>query len=184
MTDIPPSTVPAEQLEYVGFWPRAWASVIDIVLSSLLLMPLIDHFFGSGGLSLASLGDLGDLNDLSRLASLASLASVSASRGPLDFFLSWVLPALVVLLFWIARQATPGKMAIRARIVDARTGEKPGLGQLLIRYLGYYVSIVPFCLGLLWVGFDARKQGWHDKLAGTVVVRRKGGATEPVRFRG
>jgi uncharacterized RDD family membrane protein YckC len=28
------------------------------------------------------------------------------------------------------------------------------------------------CLGLIWVGIDKRKQGWHDKLAGTVVVRR------------
>jgi uncharacterized RDD family membrane protein YckC len=32
------------------------------------------------------------------------------------------------------------------------------------------------------VAFDPRKQGWHDKLAHTVVVRRKGGSTEPVRF--
>jgi len=26
-------------------------------------------------------------------------------------------------------------------------------------------------LGLVWVAFDRRKQGWHDKLAGTVVIR-------------
>ena len=46
----------------------------------------------------------------------------------------------------------------------------------MIRYLGYYVSAIPFGLGLLWVAFDPRKQGWHDKMAGTVVVRRRRGA--------
>jgi uncharacterized RDD family membrane protein YckC len=62
-------------------------------------------------------------------------------------------------------------MAIGARIVDAKTGGKPATSQLVIRYLGYYVSTIPLFLGLIWVGFDPRKQGWHDKLAGTVVVR-------------
>ena len=78
--------------------------------------------------------------------------------------------------------ATPGKIAIGARIVDARTGEPAGTGQLIGRYLGYFVSTLFLGLGLLWVAFDARKQGWHDKLAGTVVIRRKGGRAEPVRF--
>ena len=50
------------------------------------------------------------------------------------------------------------------------------------RYLGYYVSIIPFCMGLIWVAFDRRKQGWHDKLAGTVVIRSKALGAEPVRF--
>ncbi|MET0518706.1 MAG: RDD family protein [Burkholderiaceae bacterium] len=167
------STASSEELEYVGFWPRVWASVIDIVLSSLLLWPLLSRFYGSSELKLTDLD-----------GGMAALSSVSIGRGPLDFFLSWVAPALAVLLFWVYRQATPGKMAIGARIVDARTGGKPGLGQLIGRYLAYYVSIFPFCLGLLWVGIDARKQGWHDKLAGTVVVRRKGGGAAPVRFGG
>ncbi len=39
------------------------------------------------------------------------------------------------------------------------------------RYFGYYVSILPLMLGIIWVGIDKRKQGWHDKLAGTVVIR-------------
>jgi uncharacterized RDD family membrane protein YckC len=87
-----------------------------------------------------------------------------------------------VVLFWMYRQATPGKMAIGARIVDARTGRPPGTKQLVGRYLGYYVSTIPFCLGLIWVAFDPRKQGWHDKLAGTVVVRPRVRGPEAVRF--
>lgn len=53
---------------------------------------------------------------------------------------------------------------------------------LIGRYLGYFVSMLFLGLGCIWVAFDSRKQGWHDKLAGTVVVRRKGGRAEPVRF--
>jgi len=87
-----------------------------------------------------------------------------------------------VVVFWINRQATPGKIAIDARIVDADTGGKPSTKQLLIRYVGYYVSTLPLFLGFFWVGFDPRKQGWHDKMANTVVVRDKHRGPEPVRF--
>ena len=84
-----------------------------------------------------------------------------------------MLPAVAVILFWIYRQATPGKMAVSARIVDSRTGGRPSTGQLIGRYFAYYVSILPLMAGIIWVAFDARKQGWHDKLANTVVVRTK-----------
>ena len=77
---------------------------------------------------------------------------------------------MAIILFWVARSATPGKMLIRARIVDAATGGKPSIGQLIGRYLGYYVSMLPMFLGFVWIAFDQRKQGWHDKLARTVVV--------------
>ena len=51
-----------------------------------------------------------------------------------------------------------------------------------MRYLGYYVSIIPLFLGLIAVAFDPRKQGWHDKLAGTVVVRPRNRGPQPVKF--
>jgi uncharacterized RDD family membrane protein YckC len=65
-------------------------------------------------------------------------------------------------------------MAIGARIVDAATGGKPTTGQLIGRYLAYYVSTLPFLIGFIWVGIDQRKRGFHDMLAGTVVVRARG----------
>ncbi len=43
--------------------------------------------------------------------------------------------------------------------------------QSIIRYIGYIPSILVFCIGLFWVAFDPKKQGWHDKMAKTVVVR-------------
>ena len=149
------------ELEYVGFWLRVWAALIDTVLICVLLVPVLMAVYGR-----------------------AYWDSTSLIQGPADFLLTWVGPAVAVVWFWVARQATPGKMAISARIVDARTGERASTGQLIGRYLGYYVAMFPLCLGIFWVGFDARKQGWHDKLAGTVVVRKKGGLTEPVHFDG
>lgn len=149
----------AEQLEYVGFWLRLGASLIDTVLLSMVIFPILfaiygKEYFGGGQLI----------------------------AGPADFIVSYVFPAIAIIIFWIYRSATPGKMAIRAKIVDARTGQPPSKGQLVGRYFAYYLSMFPFFLGFLWIAWDSRKQGWHDKLAGTVVVRPKGGGTEKVIF--
>lgn len=62
-------------------------------------------------------------------------------------------------------------MVIGARLVDAATLGKLTTGQAILRYIGYYASTIPLLLGLVWVGFDARKQGWHDKIAGTLVIK-------------
>ena len=58
-----------------------------------------------------------------------------------------------------------------AMVVDARTFGVPTLGQLVRRYVAYFVSLVPLGAGFIAVGFDARKQGWHDKIANTVVIK-------------
>jgi uncharacterized RDD family membrane protein YckC len=55
-------------------------------------------------------------------------------------------------------------------VIDAVSGDAIGTRQALLRYLGYFLSILPLGLGFLWIAWDARKQGWHDKLAGTVVI--------------
>jgi len=94
-----------------------------------------------------------------------------------------VLPAIAVIIFWMTKQATLGKMAISAIIVDADSGKAPGTGQLIGRYFAYYLSIIPFGLPFLWIAFDKRKRGWHDKAAGTVVVRPKHRRPVPVTFK-
>ncbi|HSW34417.1 MAG TPA: RDD family protein [Steroidobacteraceae bacterium] len=149
----------SEELEYVGFWPRVGAALIDTLLIMVVTVPLVTAIYGK-----------------------QYWISDAWLKGPADFLINWVLPAGAVLLFWIYRQATPGKIAIGARIVDAETGEKPSTRQLVGRYLAYYVSIIPFMAGIVWVAFDPRKQGWHDKLAGTVVVRPKHRGPVPVSF--
>lgn len=150
-----------EDLEYVGFWPRVGAALIDTLLLLFITVPLVTAIYGRQYWS-----------------------STDWVHGPADFLINWILPAVAVVLFWVYRQATPGKIAIGARIVDARTGAKPGTRQLVGRYLAYYVSIIPLMLGILWVAFDPRKQGWHDKLAGTVVVRPRRHGPVPVKFGG
>jgi uncharacterized RDD family membrane protein YckC len=97
-----------------------------------------------------------------------------------DILFNYILPAIAVIIFWVYKSATPCKMGTKLTIVDAKTGGKPSTGQFIGRYLAYYVSIIPLFLGLIWVGIDRRKQGWHDKLAGTVVI--KSHTTEPVKF--
>jgi uncharacterized RDD family membrane protein YckC len=155
----------SSELEYAGFWLRVWATVIDTFVIGLVILPVLGWFYGRSYVSGFSSG-------------------FGFAQEPSDWLLSCIVPAAVVVIFWATKQATPGKMAIAARVVDARTGGKPTISQWIIRYIGYYVCIFPLCLGLLWVAFDARKQGWHDKMAGTVVVRKKGGLSEPVKFSG
>ncbi|MEX2124866.1 MAG: RDD family protein [Woeseia sp.] len=139
-----------EEFEYVGFWARVAASIVDSILVLMISAPVLHLVYGR-----------------------AYWTSSDIVQGPVDLIMSWVFPAIAVLVFWISRQATPGKMLISAKVVDAKTGGKPSTGQFVGRYLGYFVSTIPLFLGLLWVGIDGRKQGWHDKLAGTVVVRPK-----------
>jgi len=142
------------QFEYVGFWPRVGAAIVDSILMLLVLTPLILLFFGTSYFG-------------------AAQTTLHTTPGSVVFLIEWLLPALAVLAFWIARQATPGKMLIGAKIVDAVTGEKPIPGQLVLRYLGYYVAMLPLFIGIIWVAFDRRKQGWHDKIGRTVVIRER-----------
>ncbi len=150
-----------QNLEYAGFWIRVGASIIDSVLMMLITFPLLISVYGM------------DYFDPEKSGFIA---------GPEDFLISWVLPAIAIIVFWIYKAATPGKMAISAFIVDEKTGKKASTGQLIGRYFGYFIASLPLGLGILWVAFDKKKQGWHDKLAGTVVVRKKSTGVESVRF--
>lgn len=142
--------VTIEQHRYIGFWARVVATVVDMILSTIVLLPLMYLLFGS------------------------SVAGFDPDNqpGPMYSILSTVVSAAIVFLFWIKKSATPGKMLIKSKIVDAESGGKPSGKQWVIRYFGYLAAILPFFLGVLWIGFDSRKQGWHDKMAGTVVIRK------------
>jgi uncharacterized RDD family membrane protein YckC len=67
--------------------------------------------------------------------------------------------------------ASLGQKALGMRVVNAANGQRIDIGKAVLRYVGFVISALPFALGLIWAGFDARKQGWHDKIAGTFVVR-------------
>jgi len=81
-----------------------------------------------------------------------------------------LLAAPAIIVMWWYLQGTPGKLLLGCRIVDARSGGRPRLWQVLLRLLGYGVSALPAGLGFLWMIWDRRHQAWHDKLARTLVV--------------
>ncbi len=134
--------------EYAGFWIRTGAAVIDSILVVIIVSPILTAIYGTD-----------------------YWLSVPVTQGFGGNLIEYLLPAIAIVAFWIYRSATPGKMINNLAIVDAKTGGKPSTGQFIGRYLGYYVSVIPLFLGIIWVAIDKRKQGWHDKLAGTVVVR-------------
>ncbi len=140
------------QLNYAGFWIRTCATIVDVILVCTFTFPILILIYGWAYF---------DLNETSFIA------------GPADFLISWVLPAICTVAFWMHRQATPGKMMFACRILDAETGAPASVGQLVGRYFAYFISFIPLGLGIVWVALDKRKQAWHDKLSGTIVVRRQ-----------
>lgn len=164
--------------EYVGFWMRCVAFLIDSVIVLAVLTPLLYAIHGSGdwerlsellheALARAAAG--GDPN-------LTNVIERSGFAGPADFLIQVVLPIAALLAFWKFRSSTPGKMVIGANILDARTGGQPSNRQLLLRFAGYFISMFALGLGFIWIGVDRRKQGWHDKISGTVVAYKEKGA--------
>ena len=146
-------------LKYVGFWKRTVAVLVDTFLIILVTLPILIWAYG-----------------------IEYLNNEHMEKGSFDFIINYVFPTIAVILLWKYYQATPGKMIFKATIVDANTGGKPTLKQWIIRYLGYFVSLLPFGLGYFWVAFDKKKQGFHDKLANTIVIQSKVIESEPVKI--
>ncbi|WP_139699324.1 RDD family protein [bacterium endosymbiont of Bathymodiolus sp. 5 South] len=138
------------EYEYAGFWIRVGATFIDVFLLSIILLPLTMMVYG----------------DL-------TWKREGLILGPADFLINYVLPFVATILFWLYKSATPGKMALNMKVVDVDTGEKLSVGQSIGRYFAYIPAMAILMIGIIWVAFDKRKQGWHDKLAKTVVIRKR-----------
>ena len=96
--------------------------------------------------------------------------------GP-PFFLVWLLYHLVL---WAWKGATVGGLILRLRVVR-RDGGPVDFATALVRTLAAFVSALPLFLGFIWVAWDREKQAWHDKIAGTLVVRMPPEAPQPAR---
>ncbi len=82
-----------------------------------------------------------------------------------------LIGAAYYLYFWVKQKGqTPGKKVMGIRIVRV-DGKEIDWMTAVLRYVGYIVSGIPLALGFIWVAFDKQKQGWHDKIAGTFVVK-------------
>ena len=126
---------PMADAEYVGFWDRFGAQVIDLIAISL---------------ALTFLGFL--------------LAYVPAAGGLL------MAVAILAFLYKNVKVKTPGRKLLGMRVVDRHGQDISFLRGLLRETVGKLVSSF-FFLGLIWVAFDGKKQGWHDKIAGTYVIK-------------
>ena len=80
-----------------------------------------------------------------------------------------LIPIAYTIGFWMWKSATPGKMLLKLKIVQ-ENGNTLDIKTALIRYFSYILSGIVIFLGYIWIGFDAKKQGWHDKIAKTYVV--------------
>jgi len=148
-----------EEYEYAGFWIRVGASLIDAILMLMVTLPLTLMIYGIDTVS----------------------ESEKVILGPVDFVINYSLPFFATIIFWMYKSATPGKMILKLKILDEKTGNKLTIGQSIGRYLAYFPAMLALMLGIFWVAWDKKKQGWHDKLAKTVVVRNKQ-RTEDVKF--
>jgi uncharacterized RDD family membrane protein YckC len=74
--------------------------------------------------------------------------------------------------FWVRDGATPGMKMQNLRVVRDADGGPLSVGQAILRLIGYWVSGAVFYLGFIWIFIDKRRRGWHDLIAGTVVIKQ------------
>jgi uncharacterized RDD family membrane protein YckC len=143
---------PAEGLAYAGFWIRVVAWILDAIVLAVITVALAP-LAGTG--TIVTTGP----------------NQVSVNYGANAF---GTLVGLVYFVgFWATRGQTPGMIPFRLRVVRVADGSRPDWVISLLRYVGLIISFVVVLLGVIWVAFDSRKQGWHDKIASTLVVRER-----------
>lgn len=146
------------EIEYAGFWIRVGATAIDTILILMITLPFLIWIYG-----------------------IEYLHSDKLVEGTADLILSWIFPIVGTVIFWVYKAGTPGKLVLGLRVADAISGGHLTAPQAVGRYFAYIPALLPLLMGVFWIGWDSKKQGWHDKLAGTVVIRKKI-HTEKVQF--
>lgn len=160
---------------YAGVGIRFAAWLIDLVpvlvFTAVLFLPIGIGFVQTIVQALPDRPQPGQTNFPEVQAAMAD-ALVAAFPG---FLRASALLQLGGLLYfagsWLAFSRTPGKALLGLRIVREEDGGRLDVGRVAVRYAGYLLSAIPLLLGFAWAIFDRRQQTWHDKLAGTLVVR-------------
>lgn len=131
-----------------GFWIRFVASIIDslvITIPGAVVLIIAISALGKNGTGVILL-----------------------------LYLLWLVASIGYFLYFWSQPAgqTLGLKALKLRVVKT-DGSQLTFGAAVVRYLGYIVNSIIFGLpiGFIWAAFDANKQGWHDKMAGTYVVK-------------
>jgi uncharacterized RDD family membrane protein YckC len=144
-----------------GFWRRLLAYSVDSII--LYFVSLILFLIGllalkSGGVSFGSTVMTGDL-------------PLGTGLFAVVYFVTTLLAGMFYFIWFHGTVGqTPGKMLFGLRVIQI-SGENMTLGVAFLRWVGFVVSGLVFLLGFIWIAFDGRKQGWHDKIAATLVIR-------------
>ena len=161
----PPAALPSEPLEQVvtviGFGRRFVAYLIDAIILGAVGACL--------GFGISAVTASGASQDVVSGANLAVQC------------LSLLIGLAYFVIFWATSGQTPGKMALGIKVIGI-DGSPVTWGKAVLRYIGYFISSLVFLLGFIWIAFDAKRQGWHDKIASTYVVRKdtQFSATQPI----
>jgi uncharacterized RDD family membrane protein YckC len=144
---------PAERtIIVIGFGRRLLAAMLDTVVIFFASM-MVATAAGVAGLVLGMYSP--DAEEISTRFVLASGLLVSLTY----YVVGWAK----------GDGQTLGNFTLMMRIVGTN-GQPVGWGRAILRYIGFYVAIIPLSIGLLWAAFDSRRQGWHDKIARTYVI--------------
>jgi len=139
-----------------GFWIRFAAGIVDFGL----LLGVLMLFVVAGGLAVSARS----------AANTAGLAQIMLIFSTPAYLLFCILGALASTYFIGSMGQTPGMMIFHLKAVDF-SGRTIGYSRALLRYAIKLFSLALFFMGLLWIGLDINKQGWHDKLAHCVVIQ-------------
>ena len=156
------------------FNDRVFASVIDIVVSFILLSPIllgISHLLGAtrSGNPMDAVPPGASFSQA--IAHIFAAAPVGVLV--LDYVIHFIVFGVVILWCWNKGGATPGKWLLRMRIVNADTLCTLTPKQAMLRYCGYVVSLLPLSAGFFWIMLDKKSRAWHDHIAGTAVIKVK-----------
>src|SRR4051812_38869007 len=145
---------------YAGFWIRVVAWLIDAVLLTIV-NSVIGAFFGGGFSALVRPGQ--DPSTINIAAVIAALSTMILITMAIQFCYFTFLESS-------EKQATVGKMVLGLKVTDMN-GQRISFGRAAGRFLGKLLSSMILCIGYAMVGFTEKKQGLHDMIAGTLVVR-------------
>lgn len=142
-----------------GFASRMIAFILDLVIICMILL--------LAGIFVQLIGLYFPLNRL--LAQIVGIGTGDALRAPVALVFTIAVFSGYPVFFWTMMGQTPGKWALGLRVV--RTDGRPlTIWRSILRYLAYWLSALPLFLGFVWIIFDAKRQGWHDKIADTCVI--------------
>jgi uncharacterized RDD family membrane protein YckC len=140
---------------YAGFVTRLAAFVVDRAITAIIgLLTVVAVQYALDAFRINQLFGFGNI-------SWQAATGIGVGGYP-------VLSVIYDLTFWMLTGQTPGKRLMGVRVVRA-DGARLHLGNAIRRELAYVLSGILF-LGYLWILLDNKRQGWHDKLAGTIVV--------------